>query len=106
MVEAEEGLSRENSRSGTPAKGATDTDSMAQQDYVTPMEARNHLREVWTKEADFLKVVLGALNIKMLNTEYPVDVFFLSVLPVPPLRFRPVSCVACMPNHVLIVYLQ
>ena len=84
-------MSRENSQGSLPTKDATDTGSMGEQDYLTPMETRNHLRLVWAKESEFLKVVLGALGIKMLDTEHSVDVFFLSVLPVPPLRFRPVS---------------
>ncbi|XP_074641048.1 DNA-directed RNA polymerase I subunit RPA1-like [Tubulanus polymorphus] len=59
--------------------------------YITPTEARDHLREVWKNDGEMLKLLYGSLNNKSENTDCPIDIFFVEVLPVPPNRFRPVT---------------
>ena len=59
------------------------------QKYVTPLEARNHLRAVFANECSVLDFVFGKRNDEE-NLTSRADVFFLDVLVVPPSRFRPV----------------
>ena len=59
--------------------------------YMTQIQARDHLRKLWENEKDILISVLGALNISTCDEQSPIDIFFLDVLPVTPPRFRPVS---------------
>lgn len=59
--------------------------------YLTPVEARAHLRELWTKERSLLQNLFGILALASSSHESPVDMFFLEALVVPPTRFRPVS---------------
>ena len=67
---------------------------MQQQTYITPSMARDHLRQLWGNDKDLLKQVFGEIDLQV-NEEgnCPMDIFFLSILPVPPSRFRPVSVI-------------
>ena len=60
------------------------------QTYLTAVEVRSHLREVWKNDARVLHTIFGGLDISYQDGA-PTDVFFLEVLPVAPSRFRPVS---------------
>ena len=63
--------------------------------YVTPLEAKYHLRKLLENEHSLLTLAFGCLTLDtskdMLDNGSPADVFFLDVVPVPPSRFRPVS---------------
>lgn len=59
--------------------------------YLTPVEARAHLRELWTKERSLLQNLFGILALASSSHESPVDMFFLEALVVPPTRFRPMN---------------
>ncbi|GFN85498.1 DNA-directed RNA polymerase subunit [Plakobranchus ocellatus] len=57
---------------------------------LTPNLARDHLRLVWMNNQEFLINLFPFLGtVKLI--EYPTDVFFLDVIPVPPVRFRPLN---------------
>ncbi|ODM89496.1 DNA-directed RNA polymerase I subunit RPA1 [Orchesella cincta] len=56
------------------------------QKYLTPMEAMNHLRQVWEKDADFLKSLFPVLNTT--KATHPTDLFFVEVVGVPPPKNR------------------
>ena len=68
-------------------EGHTLLESQAKQDvtqqlYVSPVEVKIHLQQLWELEEGLLRTMFGgALG---------QDLFFLTVLPVPPSRFRPV----------------
>jgi DNA-directed RNA polymerase I subunit RPA1 len=65
--------------------------------YLTPMEVKEHIERLWSKEKDFLDLMLGSPK----STRRPSahqsyrksspDIFFLEVVAVPPNRFRPLS---------------
>ncbi|XP_075529481.1 RNA polymerase I subunit RpI1 isoform X2 [Dermacentor variabilis] len=59
--------------------------------YLTPVEARAHLRELWAKERSLLQNLFGILALASGSHESPVDMFFLEALVVPPTRFRPMN---------------
>lgn len=59
--------------------------------YLTPVEARAHLRELWTNERSLLQNLFGILALASNSHECPVDMFFLEALVVPPTRFRPMN---------------
>lgn len=63
------------------------------QTYLTPFEARKHLRLVWEKESPMLRHLFGILAMASKENESPVDMFFLEAVVVPPTRFRPVNIV-------------
>ncbi|XP_064604874.1 DNA-directed RNA polymerase I subunit RPA1-like [Liolophura sinensis] len=66
----------------------TDLQKAAGQTYLTPVEARNHLRELWEKDSAVLKSLFGALGKN--KSKHPMDIFFMDVVPVTASRFRPV----------------
>nr|CAG4647637.1 EOG090X00BV [Moina brachiata] len=57
--------------------------------YLTPDDARDHLREVWKYDKEVFCQLYPVLS--KTNTEHPTDVFFLEVVPVIPNKFRPVN---------------
>ncbi|CAN8009938.1 unnamed protein product [Ixodes pacificus] len=59
------------------------------QTYLTPLEARKHLRLLWQNESPLLRHLFGALGSD--SQKHPVDMFFLEALVVPPTRFRPMN---------------
>ncbi|XP_048588420.1 DNA-directed RNA polymerase I subunit RPA1 isoform X2 [Nematostella vectensis] len=62
------------------------------QTYLTPKEVLEHLEEVWSKDGEFLNILLGgypAPNAR--HRASSADMFFVEVLPVVPSRFRPLS---------------
>ena len=78
--------------------GDTSTESLEdclKQKYVTPLEARSHLRKLLESEHSVLTLAFGCLELDaskdVVGSASPADVFFLDILPVPPSRFRPVS---------------
>lgn len=82
--------------------GEVSTESLAdclKQKYVTPLEARSHLRKLLESEHHLLTLAFGCLapdtSKDMPGSASPADVFFLDILPVPPSRFRPVSVFMC-----------
>lgn len=56
---------------------------------MTPIVARNHLRELWKNEKRAMSMLFKLLDIKLDESDSPVDVFFLDIIPVMPNRFRP-----------------
>ena len=66
------------------------------QSYITPLEAREHTREMWKNHKALMDGIFGGSESSVRSCEgdesvlNPADMFFLSVVPVPPSRFRPV----------------
>uniref|UniRef100_H2Z3P9 DNA-directed RNA polymerase subunit n=1 Tax=Ciona savignyi TaxID=51511 RepID=H2Z3P9_CIOSA len=60
------------------------------QSYMTPSSVQNHISALWNNEKDILSMIFVAMA-DAAGTM--VDVLFLSVLSVPPSRFRPIGCV-------------
>lgn len=57
--------------------------------FMTPIEAQNHLRALWTNYSDFIMALAPVLrNVKR---EHPTDAFFVEVVAVPPPKVRPVN---------------
>ena len=77
------------------------------QTYLTPLEVKQHVACLWENQQPLMNAIIGC-SVRtretgdvcegrgVVATEIsPVDVFFLDVVPVPPSRFRPVSCSVC-----------
>ena len=60
---------------------------VTQQTYVSPVEVKGHMEKLWQQEKGLLRVMFEGGQ----GEGGVLDIFFLSVLPVPPSRFRPVS---------------
>ena len=60
------------------------------QAYVTVVEVREHMREVWRRDKGLIAAVCGADLGTTGNDTCPLEMFFMDVVPVPPSRFRPV----------------
>ena len=92
---------------GTRMKNVTDMDEtigvenrssksieMKGKSYLTPAQAREHLRKLWVNEKDVLIRLLPFLDIDFnvdnsIPNECPMDVFFWETIVVTPNRFRP-----------------
>ncbi|BFY99615.1 hypothetical protein BsWGS_02655 [Bradybaena similaris] len=57
---------------------------------MSPNIARDQLRKVWQHDKDFLQKLYPFLA-SVKESEFPVDIFFLDTIPVPPTRYRPLS---------------
>ena len=65
---------------------------LTQQTFLSPLEVKKQIFQIWENYGEFLNVFLGAYpspNAKRKRSS--ADMFFLEVFPVPPSRFRPVS---------------
>ncbi|XP_069127871.1 DNA-directed RNA polymerase I subunit RPA1-like [Argopecten irradians] len=60
----------------------------SEQTYISPSQARDHLRLLWKQDKVILKYLFHSLS---KTADDSPDIFFLQVIPVPPSRFRPVS---------------
>lgn len=60
---------------------------VTQQLYVSPVEVKFHIEKLWEQEGELLKAIFRGGG----DQGGCLDLFFLTVLPVPPSRFRPVS---------------
>lgn len=58
---------------------------------IMPDQSKEYLRKFWENEKDFLKVIMPCLE--SVEIEYPTDIFFFEVIPVPPPIARPVNVV-------------
>lgn len=68
---------------------SSDKQDVTEQLYVSPVEVKVHVQHMWERERQLLSALFGgATTEKGLSI---TDLFFLTVLPVPPSRFRPVS---------------
>ncbi|KAL6257208.1 hypothetical protein P5V15_012135 [Pogonomyrmex californicus] len=56
---------------------------------IMPDQSKEHLRQLWNNEKDFLKVIVPCLE--LVDIEYPTDIFFFEVIPVLPPIVRPVN---------------
>ncbi len=68
-------------------------DVCKEQHFLTPLEARDHLRALWSNEPLLLTSLFSCLkneNNVIDHNKYPVDMFFVDIVAVPPSRFRPV----------------
>ena len=78
-------------------------DDCSEQHLLTPLEAKSHLRAVWRSDPSLVTSLFSCLkpdvdsggipNQERSNSmiiTYPVDMFFVDVITVPPSRFRPV----------------
>lgn len=61
------------------------------QQYVTVVEVREHMREVWRRDRSVVAAVCGTDLGSSASSTCPLEMFFMDVVPVPPSRFRPVS---------------
>lgn len=61
---------------------------VTQQLYVSPVEVKFHVQKLWEQDGGLLKAMFEGGG----DHGGGLDLFFLTVLPVPPSRFRPVSC--------------
>lgn len=86
--EEEEMLRRQAAEEAAEAKGGQGGGSLS---YLTPVEARAHLRKLWERERPLLRHLFGILALASSSHESPVDMFFLEALVVPPTRFRPMN---------------
>lgn len=59
---------------------------------ILPVEAQRHLEKVWENDNSVLSLVFGQRQ-QGGSAKEKISLFFLTVVPVPPSRFRPVSCV-------------
>lgn len=66
-------------------------DKLTEQSYVSPLAVRQHLRELWLMERLLMDAIFSCSRSGGTSERNPADMFFLSVIPVPPSRFRPVS---------------
>lgn len=66
------------------------------QTFLTAVQARKHLRELWLKEHTVLGYLFGSMReAQSRGIEHPTDLFFIEVLAISPPKFRPVSeCVS------------
>ncbi|ELU12458.1 hypothetical protein CAPTEDRAFT_154177 [Capitella teleta] len=64
---------------------------MDSQVYLTQTDVRKHLQQLWVNDSEFLRKLIGALDVCSKDVDNPFDVFFIEVLPVIPTKFRPVS---------------
>ncbi|XP_034242547.1 DNA-directed RNA polymerase I subunit RPA1 [Thrips palmi] len=69
--------------------------SKGQMQSLNPKELRDHLRGLWNNEKQFMAEVMPILKDR--DLEYPTDLFFFDVIPVPPPNVRPVNMVNGMP---------
>lgn len=56
---------------------------------LTALKIKEHMRLVWSKDNALLLELFPMLRFTELD--YPTDIFFMDVVPVPPNRFRPIS---------------
>ncbi|XP_014670360.1 PREDICTED: DNA-directed RNA polymerase I subunit RPA1-like, partial [Priapulus caudatus] len=62
------------------------------QSYLTPVDARKHLREVWKNSGQLLGKLFPSLEAGASPDNLcPLDFFFLDVIAVPPSKFRPLN---------------
>ncbi|XP_072173334.1 DNA-directed RNA polymerase I subunit RPA1-like [Diadema setosum] len=63
--------------------------------FLSPQEARNHLRQLMANDGRVLRHIFGVLNVPSSgsdgNSVSAIDQFFLEALPVIPSKFRPIS---------------
>ena len=62
---------------------------------ILPVEAQRHLERVWENNNSVLSLVFGHRQ-QGESAKEKISLFFLTVVPVPPSRFRPVSSIHCM----------
>ena len=84
------GVKREGEEEGHTLLGEKAKEDVTQQMYVSPVEVKVHVQRLWEREKQLLSVMFGGAGTKWGRSI--TDLFFLTVLPVPPSRFRPVSC--------------
>ncbi|KAI4454954.1 dna-directed rna polymerase [Holotrichia oblita] len=60
--------------------------------HLNPEEIKTHLRSLWGNDRDVLVQLVPVLS--MVESQYPTDVFFFKVIPVPPPNVRPANFVA------------
>ena len=98
------------SENGTMSNSMADTDEevkkLTQQTFLTPLEVKKHVTQIWENYHEFLNVLLGAYPSPTAKRKCSsADMFFLEIFPVPPSRFRPVSDIICTDIVLLIATL-
>lgn len=56
---------------------------------IMPDQSKEYMRRLWNNERDFLQIIIPCL--KLVDIEYPTDIFFFEVVPVLPPIVRPVN---------------
>lgn len=64
-------------------------DHSKKEQLILPLEAKQHMEKVWQNDNVILSLLFGQQQQRSATEK--VNIFFLSVIPVPPSRFRPVS---------------
>ncbi|KAL9951314.1 hypothetical protein ACROYT_G043957 [Oculina patagonica] len=80
--------------SGDAARTQTDDQlkKLMQQTFLTPLEVKKQIFQVWERYGDFLNILFGAYSSPTAKRRCcSADMFFIEIFPVPPSRFRPVS---------------
>ncbi|KAG7112145.1 DNA-directed RNA polymerase I subunit rpa1 like protein [Verticillium longisporum] len=89
MAEPNSGSSSESEGQAAKVSGGQIKASARSQRYITAMEVRERLRELFDKEQEVLSLVYNSKPLKKKAGKVSADMFFLQTLLVPPNRFRP-----------------
>ena len=104
-------IRREEGREGREGRGEGDEQEghtllepshkqdVTQQVYVSPVEVKVHIQRLWEQDGGVLKAMFEGAG----GQGGVMDLFFLTVLPVPPSRFRPVcDALYCVILHSIV----
>ncbi|KAH6708047.1 hypothetical protein VD0002_g6163 [Verticillium dahliae] len=89
MAEPDSGSSSESEGQAAKVSGGQTKASARSQRYITAMEVRERLRELFDKEQEVLSLIYNSKPLKKKAGKVSADMFFLQTLLVPPNRFRP-----------------
>ena len=79
---------RNETNSNTSGREFAD-DHAKKEQLILPLEVKQHMEKVWQNDNVILSLLFGQPQQR--SAKEKVNIFFLSVIPVPPSRFRPVS---------------
>ncbi|KAF7282113.1 hypothetical protein GWI33_003228 [Rhynchophorus ferrugineus] len=58
-------------------------------EYINPADAKRYLQEIWKKEEELIRIIVPVLD--DVDCDFPTDIFFFEVIPVPPPNVRPLN---------------
>lgn len=105
---SEEGDAEDVTEEDVTEEACPSVESLTKQNLLTPLEVRNHVKQLWENQRLIVNAIVGCSVIaegeegerelaavvpvgRGVKEISPADVFFLDVIPVAPSRFRPVS---------------
>lgn len=77
-------------KAATNEDDTTLIDNLASQAYLTPIEVRKHLKELFKNEADIIYYLLGKSDADVDKLDQ-TNLFFFDAVAIPPSRYRPIS---------------